>query len=197
MKMEDKEFSPQESLQLIRSMIETTKSSFSDHSHFFLLWGWATLIGCVLQYILLVFLKSPHHYNAWLITPVALVIHMVFIWRVENRQKVRTFIGEAMGYVWTIIGLSFAALAFVFSKIGWQYSFPFYIMLYAIGTYISGCLLKFKPMKIGGLICVLLVVIASFVSFQYQILLCGLAILISYIIPGHILRNRYNKNRII
>lgn len=189
----EKDFTPQESLQLIRSMIETTKSSISDSSHFFLLWGWTTMIGCLLQYFLLEIVHYRHHYYAWFVTPVAVILHVIFIYRYERRQQVRTFISEATGYVWMIIGLSLLVLFVVFSKIGWQYSFPFYIMLYGIGTFISGSLIKFKPMRIGGLTCLFLVAITPFLEYSFQILMSAFAILISYIIPGHLLRNEFRK----
>jgi hypothetical protein len=196
MSTSDKDFSPAESLQLIRSMIETTKTSISDKSHFFLLWGWATLVGCVLQYYLLVIANYPRHYYAWFVTPLALLLHVIFMYKSKRQERVKTFISEAMGSVWVIVGLSYLAVAIVFSKIGWQYCFPFYILLYSIGTYISGSLLKFKPMKIGGGICLVLVAVAPFLDYSSQILLSAFAILISYIIPGHLLRNQYRKQKL-
>jgi hypothetical protein len=195
MNTSEKEFTPQESLQLIRLMIESTKSSISDNSHFFLLWGWATLIGCLMQYYLLVIVKYIHHYYAWFITPIALLLHIIFIYKYKRQERVKTFIDEANRYVWVIIGFSYFSLGIVFSKIGWQYCFPFYILLYGIGTYISGSLLKFKPMKIGGMVCLLLVMLAPFLDYPFQILLSAFAILISYIIPGHLLRNQYRKTK--
>ncbi len=193
MKPNDKELSPEQSLRLITSMIESTKSSISDKSHFFLLWGYATIAGCLLQYYLLAIVHYPRHYYAWFVTPVALLVHVIFIYKYERNERVKTFISEANNYVWIIIGFSYMALAFVFSKIGWQYSFPFYILLYSIGTYISGSLLKFKPMKFGGAVCLVLVAVAPYLEYSLQILLAAFAILISYIIPGHLLRNQYRR----
>ena len=187
------ELSPQQSLQLIRSMIETTKNTFSNQSHYFLLYGWATVIGCLLQYYLKVIAGSQQYYLAWLITPLTFVIHFVFVYRDAKYKRVRTFVGEANAYLWTAIGLGFFALGFVFAKIGWQYCFPFYILFYGIGTFVSGGLIKFKPMMTGGLLCFPLVVVAAHVSYDMQILLAALAIFISYIVPGHILRYRYKK----
>ena len=195
MNTNDKELSPEESLRLITAMIDSTKSSISDKSHFFLLWGWTTLVGCLLQYYLMVVVRYPHHYYAWFVTPVALLLHVIFISRYEINRKVKTFIDEANSYVWIIIGFAFMALAIVFTKIGWQNCFPFYILLYGIGTYISGSLLKFKPMKIGGAVCLVLVAVAPFLDYSLQMLLSAFAILISYIIPGHLLRNQYQKSK--
>lgn len=195
MNSNDNDFTPQESLRLIRSMIESTKSSISDSSHFFLLWGWATLIGCLLQFYLLVIVKYAHHYYAWFVTPIALLLHVIFILKDKRDKRVKTFIDEANRYVWVIIGFSYLVLGIVFSKIGWQYCFPFYILLYGIGTYISGSLLKFKPMKMGGAVCLVLVAIAPFLDYPLQMLLSAFAILISYIIPGHLLRNQYRTSK--
>ncbi len=189
----DTDFSPQESLQLIRSMIETTRNSMSDSSHYYLLWGWATMIGCLIQYFLLVVINYKHHYYAWFVTPVALLLHFIFLYKDNKKENVKTFISDATGYLWMIIGFSFFALSFVFAKIGWQYCFPFYIMLYAIATYISGSLINFKPMAYGGAACLVLVVITPYLRYEEQILSAAFAILISYIIPGHLLRNYYHK----
>lgn len=189
------DFSPLESLQLIRSMIETTKLSISDNSHYFLLWGYATFIGSLTQYYLLAILHSPYHPLAWLITPFAILLHVYFIFKDKKHERVKTFISEATGYVWFIIMFAYFIFFFVFSKIGWQFCFPFYIMLYGIGTYITGSLLKFKPMVWGGIICMFLAALTPYVQYNLQILLSAFSILISYIIPGHMLRIQYKKQK--
>ncbi len=189
-------FDAAESLMLIRSMIETTKYSIRDSSHYFLLWGWAVMIGCIAQFTLLSIFKYPNHYLAWLITPVALVVHFIFIFKDRKQSRTKTFIGDANNYLWVAVGSSFAVLAFIFAKIGWQYCFPFYILIYGIGTSVSGALLQFRPMVIGGATCFILAAVAAYLPYNLQILLTAFAILISYIIPGHLLRNHYNKTRL-
>ena len=174
-------------------MIETTRHSFSDRSHYFLLWGWATFIGCVLQYFLMVVVQYPYHYYAWFVTPIALLWHFALLYRDRKKDRVKTFINEATGYVWMAIGFSYMALSFVFTKIGWQYCFPFYILMYGIGTFVSGKLITFKPLVYGGGACLALAAFAAYFSYPVQILLAAFAILISYIIPGHLLRNHYRK----
>jgi hypothetical protein len=196
MKEEDKEFSPRESLMLIRSMIETTKHSISDNSHYFLLWGWAVMIGCIVQYLLMSVFKSPYHYYAWLITLVAVVFQVIFLIKDKKKERVRTFINEAHAHLWLVIGLSFIALFFIFSKIGWRYCFPIYILIYGIGTSVSGRLIKFRPLIIGGAANLLLAAITVYFRYDLQILMTALAILISYIIPGHLLRIHYRKTNL-
>jgi Flp pilus assembly protein TadB len=197
MQFSEKEFSASESLHLITQMIETTKNSISDRSHYFLLWGWAVVIGCLTQYFLKVILNYPQHYYAWFVTPVAIVLHFMFIYRDNRKERVKTFINEATRYLWTAVGLSFLALAFVFSKIGWVNCYPFYILLYALGTYVSGSLIKFKPMVFGALLCFALVIVCVYLPYDFQILITAFAIIVSYIIPGYMLRSQYKQQKVV
>ncbi len=79
-----------------------------------------------------------------------------------------------------------------------------YVMLYGLGTYISGSIIKFisgsiikfKPLQIGGLICFPLVILAIYVNGSLEILILSFAILVSYIIPGHLLRAKFRKEKI-
>ncbi len=153
--LNEQDFSPEESLKLIHSMIETTRNLISDKSPYFLIWGWAVMIGCFLQYYLKVIVGSSSHPLAWLVTPVALVIFLIVLIRDKKREKVKTFISEAYKYLWTSIGFSFIVLSFIFSNIRWQFCYPVYILLYGIGTFVSGCLIKFKLLIFGGLTCFL------------------------------------------
>ncbi len=188
-------FDPAESLAIIKSMIETTKHAISDSSHYFLLWGWTTMLGCLTQYVLMAVVKYEHHYYAWFITPVALLFHVVFLIRDSKKQKVKTFVSEANSYLWTAVGFSFLILAIIFSKIGWQYCFPFYILFYGIGTSVSGSLLRFKPLIAGGITCFVLAGLAVYLSYENQILIASVAILISYIVPGLLLRNSFKQKQ--
>lgn len=45
--MTSEPFSAEGSLQLIQNMINKTQRNFSDHSHYFLLWGWAAFFAMI------------------------------------------------------------------------------------------------------------------------------------------------------
>ena len=49
--MQEESFSPEESLQVIQTMIEKTKSKVVDNSFYFLLWGWLVFIASIGQFI--------------------------------------------------------------------------------------------------------------------------------------------------
>ena len=77
----------------------------------------------------------------------------------------------------------------------WQYAFTYYILLYAIGTFVTGKLIRFRPLVIGGVINFVLASVSVRFSYDYQLLIGSLAILVSYIIPGHLLRMRYQQQK--
>lgn len=52
---------------------------------------------------------------------------------------------------------------------------------------------QFKPLIMGGILASALAIRSTWASYDYQMLFGPLAILISYIIPAHLLRRR-NKN---
>lgn len=57
-----------------------------------------------------------------------------------------------MQYLWVGMGVSFFVLSMILSKVGCGSSvFPFFIMLYGLGTFISGKIIKFNPLVIGGI----------------------------------------------
>ena len=193
MKNEEESLTAQQSFEIITSMIRQAKGKAQQNSFYFLLWGWLVFIGCLLQYFLLVIIKSPRHYLAWLIIIVGVFFSVTYTIRSKQRRKVKTYIGDSMARLWTGISISFLALCFILSNIGWQHAFPIYILFYATGTFISGGLLQFRPLQVGGAICWVLAVAATFVSYQDQILLSAAAILASYLVPGYMLKNRTSK----
>jgi hypothetical protein len=184
-------FSPQQSLDLIQEMISKTKANLGENSIYFLLWGWVTFLAIIGQFFLKVVLGNEHHYLVWLLTIPTAIMTIIYSARRHNKYKVKTYIGESMSYLWTGIGISFFILSMIISNSsgGWANAWPFFILMYGLGTFVSGMILKFRPLVIGGVISWVLSLVSVFVAFDYQLLLAAAAILSSYIIPGHLLRS--------
>lgn len=196
METNDKDLSPIESLQLIQTMIKKTKGAVADDSFFYLLWGWLVFACCITEFVMKVYLNYPNHYIVWWLMPVGGVVSWIYGSRQAKQQQVKTFVSEAMEYVW--IGLAMAFFTLIFINVGagsWQTVFTYYILLYAIGTFVSGCLLHFRPLIIGGLSNFVISAVSIRYNFDYQLLFGAVAILTSYIIPGHLLRIRFKKHK--
>lgn len=188
------EFNPQQSIQLIQAMIGKAKEDISDSSIHYLVWGWLTFFACTGQFVLKNIFQYNKHYQVWWIIIIGIVFSMVYGIKYEKKQKVKTYIGDSIKYLWIGMGIAYFVLSMILSKTGWGNTvFPFFIMLYGLGTFVSGSIIRFRPLVIGGLIAFLLAVFSAYVSYDYQILFGAGAILISYIIPAYMLRAK-NKS---
>lgn len=85
--MRDEEFSPEQSLNLIRSMISKTRQDMSDNSLYFLVWGWLTFIACSGQFILKHIMKYDQHYQVWWLVVVGIVFSIWNSVREEKRER--------------------------------------------------------------------------------------------------------------
>ena len=194
--MAEQHFSPEQSLRLIQSMISKTKQNMSDNSIYFLVWGWLTFFACTAQFILKHIYQYDKHYLVWSVTVIGIVFSNYQGRKRGKKMKVKTYLDENMSYLWIGMAACFFVLSLILTKLGWGFSvFPFFIMLYGLGTFVSGSFLKFRPLIIGGIIAWLLAIGATFAGYDYQMLFGAAAILISYIIPAYMLQSRNKKEK--
>ncbi len=189
--MQQENFSPEQSLQLIQSMISKTKQDMSDNSIYFLVWGWLTFFACTGQFVLKNIFQYEKHYLVWTVIIIGIVFS-IYQGRKEGKtKKVKTYIDDSIKHLWTGMAVSFFVLGMILTKLGWGTSiFPFFIMLYGLGTFVSGSIIRFRPLIIGGILAWALAIGCIFVSYDYQMLFGAAAILVSYIIPAYLLRYR-------
>jgi hypothetical protein len=187
--MEEQKISPEESLHLIQSMIDKVKNTASGDSFYFLLWGWLVFAAGLIQFALRVFVQSPYHYFAWTLMLAGIVFSAFHGFRENKKRKVKTYVEELLDYLWLGIFVSFVLIGFLFARFGWQNCYSFYMLLYAIGSFVTGRVLKFSPLVWGAVGSWVLSIVSTFTSFDVNMLLCSVAVLISYIIPGYLLKN--------
>ena len=190
--MEEKNITEQESLVIIQQMMNKTKEQLFDNSNLFLLWGFAAFICTVTQYILIK-INIQNSEAVWIAMPIIAVIHIYIVIKQRSKIKVQTYNGNAISALWTAIGFAFISIVFFASqKIN---ILPTIILLYAIGTFVTGKIIDFKPLVIGGSICFLLSIVIAFIKDENQLLIMAAAILISYIIPGFLLKKEYKNQQ--
>ncbi len=190
------EFSPEESLKIIATMISKSKGSVADNSFYFLLWGWLVLLCCIGQYILKVFLHYPNHSIVWLSMPFAGIVSWIYGSRQAKQLQIKSFVTDAIQILWMALGITmFVLILIILASETWNNSLTYFILIYAIGTFVTGKFLQFKPLILGGLINFAIAAISVRFSANNQLLLCALAIITSYIIPGHLLRAKYQSQK--
>jgi hypothetical protein len=189
--MEQEDFSPQQSLAVIQGMIAKTRNNMGDNAHHFLLWGWVTFAALVTQFLLKHVMGFGEHYLVWLVMiPTAFV--SIYIRRRQNKTvKATSYVQDGMKYLWMGMGISFFVLSMIFSRIGWDSDiYPFFIMMYGLGTFVSGKILQFTPLVAGGIAAWIIAIAATYVTYDYQMLCAAAAIMASYIVPAYILRRK-------
>ncbi len=192
--MDQENFSPQDSLKLIQTMIAKTRQDMSNDSIFFLLWGWITFVACIGQFVLLKWVHYEKHYLVWLLIIPGIIVSAYLGAKEQRKQRANTYIGDSMKYLWMGMGISFFVLSMVLSRMGWHTSvFPFFMLLYGLGTFVSGKFLQFSPLVYGGVAAWVLAIVSSYFNYGYQTLFAAAAILVSYIIPAYMLQHK-NKS---
>ena len=98
--MSNENFSPEQSLQLIQSMINKTKQNMSDNSIYFLVWGWLTFFACMAQFILKHILQYEKHYMVWTVIIIGILFSVYQGQREKKAMKVRTYVNDNMKHLW-------------------------------------------------------------------------------------------------
>lgn len=195
------QLTPQQSLQLIESMINTAKNRFVENGHMYLVWGWAVFIGSIAQFVLLHVYKYDKHYMVWLLA-VPVTLYMVYYIRRKHKTiRVVTYADSLLGYVWVTFGVVIFLIAWVIGIVMgggyFVYITPLTLALYGMPVFLSGIILKFKPLVWGGIGCWVLCIASVFVTdFDYRFLFIPAAMLIAWIIPGYMLRSRHKEVKV-
>lgn len=195
--MRDEPVSSTESLQIIQNMINTAKNQFSENGFMYLLWGWAIFILSITQFVLKYFFQEPRHYLVWFLVWIVLIVQAFYIWKKRKAVRVKTYTEEILKYVWICFVIVMFLLSFVLSSaLGENYDRlmnPILLVAYGIPTFLSGFILRFQPLVIGGIGCWALSIIATFLPYDFRILMLSLAVVIAWIIPGYLLRAKFKR----
>jgi len=195
--MRDEQITGSESIQIIQNMINTAKNQFSENGFLYLLWGWVVFICSIGHFILLNVVKYEYHYMIWLLTWAAVIFQMFYLRKKSKEAKVKTYAEDIVKYVWiTFVILMFLVgviLGILMGKDYYKHMYPLFLVLYGMPTFLSGIILRFKPLVVGGIACWVLAVPASQLSYDYQLLVLALSVAIAWIVPGYLLQKKYKK----
>lgn len=190
-------FNEQRSLQLIESMINKARNKFNESGTLYLVWGIAVFFCSTVQFSASFFFQYQHTYYVWLLTWLIFIYQFIFLARKKKKEKVKTYADEILGYVWVCFIVCMFVLVYIL-----QYNkaflliYPVILVVYAIPTFLSGAILKVKPLFIGGICCWALALGSMLVPQQFHLLLISVAVLLAWIIPGLYMRKKYLKENI-
>jgi len=189
-------FTEQDSLRVIHEMIENSKAKLKDNGFFYLLWGWLVLIASLSNF----FLLKIGFEQAWLPWPVLTIsggiVSGIAGYRLGKKAKVRTLVDTATIYLWYgfVVTLIIILFSVSIGRLSWMVTNALIIALYGLGTFVSGGILKFKPLIFGGIFSWVIAIVTLFVPGSFSLLMVALSIVVAYLIPGYMLKSRFKNH---
>jgi len=190
------EFSHEASLKIIYEMIESAKSRIGKNYFYYLFWGYLVAITCLLEFFLITVVKYPGHYLVWaILMPLGALITLVFYFRNKSGIQSKTYVGSTMSYFWSGWFFSFLILMlFVNMKQEYMMIIPIILAMYGLADFVSGGIVSFKPLIWGAVVAWVAAIVSFFIPYLAQLLVLTGVIVLSYIVPGHMLMH-LSKNR--
>lgn len=177
----------EESLALISRMIRTAKGNAREGSFFFLLWGWTVAFCNFAHFYLLEFTSYAHPYIVWALTIPVAIVSGVYGARMKKHARLTTHYDRIYGIVWLAMGVSIL-LIIVFGQTINFFINPVILLLAGSGTFISGSLLRFRPLILGGVALWICATLAFMLPEAYHYLVGGIGIILGYLVPGYMLK---------
>lgn len=192
----EKSLNPEDSLKVITEMVNRTRQNLNEGSYYYLLWGWLALMAAAAEYILMEYIEVDWHPIVWGIMGIAGgIASAVYGMKDKSSRGHTSFIDRAMKMIWLAFGaMMLVTLMYGFTANSWGVVYAFIIALYGMGTFISGGILKFKPLMIGGVLSWVIAGAAfifsdTLLNFPTMLILLMVSLVVSYLIPGYALKN--------
>ena len=185
----EKDLSPQQSLEIITSMINQTQGNIRKNSFFFILWGWTIALSNLGVFILIRFTDYSSPYHAYFLTILAAIISIVYGTKQDQNSTVTTHLDVIYKWMWMSLGISCFILCLFGSRINWQLN-PVIITMCAAPTLTSGIISRFKPLVYGGIVLWIGGVAMFLITNENQFLLAALSVALGYLLPGYALKSK-------
>ncbi|MGI8893676.1 MAG: hypothetical protein ACR2GN_09490 [Bacteroidia bacterium] len=188
------QFPPEDSFRVINEMINAARKNFTRISFFFLLWGWLLLAAGIAEFFLF---HSFNYEYAWMVWPAMGIIGGIISGIHSKKQEKNagsvSFMDKLFSYLW--IGFFFTLILIIVGTVS-QNQLPHSLIMILTGmpTFVTGRILKFKPLIIGGVVFWIIGILSLYLYPQYISITFSIAILLGYIIPGYMLMKQEINN---
>lgn len=187
--MKDTIHHPEESLEIIRSMIARTRKSFHNNSFYFLLWGVLMFLAGITEFMLLKYTTTAYFWIGWPgYSLVGGVVSALYANRQEKSANGESFTDTVVGYIWLAYGISLVCLIATAILVNVNPAI-FVLLLTGLPTFLTGFILRHNPLKFGGVVFWVAGITSIFTPELYVPLIFSGAIVLGYLLPGLSLMN--------
>ena len=189
MENEEQLMTGEESLKVITAMINKTRVNVTQSSFHLLFWGWLIFACSLSEFLLYRFTSFTNAWYVWFFVIPGVFVSMIYGFTKGRRASLHTY-AEGI-YTWVWMAFLIAAVVLFIVHSGQMESVSEYILLVAaIPTFISGIVLKFKPLIWGGVSFWIFALAAHFGSPVVSGLSVPIATITGYLVPGYLLRKK-------
>ena len=192
----DQELSNEQSMAIIRQMINQAKTNITDSGLSWLLWGTLLFLTSVSTYIF-IDIGSRNIFLAWNIFGAVTIVLLTYDIFKPKKKLARTYVDDLLkmvdiGFIISLFTIIFSINVAVKPSVG----FGFFLMIFAFLMLIKGGAIKSRSLIVGAAVN-WVGAIAIFISkeFKYDMLIMAGAVLAGYIIPGILLWSQYRKTK--
>jgi hypothetical protein len=197
--METNKFSEQESLEVIRQMINTARNSLQKGiADFMIFWGYLIAATAITVYILQhTLLNQDYVQLAWLSCIIGWGYSIIKGRRLHKNRPYRTYTNVIFGRLWMGFGIACALLplSYIFAvhrfnmPIIWISLTPTILLMQGVCLFASSSIYRFKPFMYAAMACGVLF-LCCYVFPWHQFLFLALCQIVALVIPGHLLNKK-------
>ncbi len=195
MENEEKVMTGDESLKIITDMINRTKVNIRQGSFHLLFWGWLILACSLSEYLLMKFSHFTNPWYVWFFVIPGAFVSLIYGYVTGRKSRFHTY--ADMLYMWTWMGFLIASIVlFIIISYRMESVAPYILTLAGMPTFISGFIIRFRPLILGGLSFWLLALLAYFAGPSVSPLAVPVAMLTGYLIPGYLLKRKVDNETV-
>jgi hypothetical protein len=189
--MKTEELTTEQRLEIITNMIGQAKRNFAKGGSFqILLWGWV-IAAANLGHYALEKIGYEYPYAVWLIVIPAVVVSIVQSVNMRKNSPVKSHVDKVYGQIWLAAFIVFIIVLSFMNQLNFHHN-PVILAIAGMGMYITGNLLRFRPVIFGAVVLWVGAVLAFNLPVAEQYLVGGISILIGYLVPGYLLQKEEN-----
>ena len=191
--MEDKKISEKESLELITRLIRETKDNVARYAAYpLLIWGYASVVIAMSVWCILMVTRDWRASFLWFALPVIAVPLTIYFNRKSGEKGTKNYIDRITTQIWWVFGVVAFCLSCLtfFVRIEILFLIP---LMMGMASTLSGLVSKQKPLRVGGIMGMVLSFSVIFVTGSDQLLVFAAIFIVMMVIPGHILNKQMKQ----
>lgn len=190
-----------QSLLVIKEMIQVSRNKLKKDAILFIIWGWILFVNYFFLNYLTSVLETANQIMRIVrplrvILPILGILYSIY-YILKQRKKVQTYIGISLRYIWFSLFLCLSLVNMiqfnVLKSINFELQHPIFMVFIAFAVTVTGGILRYRLIIIGGIAFAVLAYTASYFKLQEQLLIESIAWVIAFIIPGHIMYTNCEK----